>query len=504
LRGAVRPSPARAEPHDEQTWLPLSDIDALPELEDHIATSPAATEVRSAPPADDAGAPPSPARARPHDPTTWLPLPTPDELDDLPSIEELLTSPWEAPASPARAEPHDADAWLPLPEPDTLPSAETAGASGQGRAPATSRHSRARAWAAGIAVLVVVTVLAAAFGLNRVVNHQTNVELRVDGTRRTIEASGGTVGQLLRVQHVKVGPHDRVIPVRSTPLRDGQAISVLRAFPITRDLDGDVSTVYTAYVSPTDYLRRDMRAPDDIVFRSKPDRLQAHSTITLRTPHSGSLMVDGLPVTYDNIPALDVRELLAQYSVELGPDDYVMRGTQAVPATTQLVNGDSYTVVRVGRELVREDVDYTAPDERRPDHTMNVTDPPRVIPGKSGVMSSTYEVTRVNGDVTDRRLVSRVPTKVAAPTITYYGTKADPMWDKIAQCETGGNWGMVGPDYSGGLGFYNGSWDQFGGREFASNAGYATREEQIIVAERIRSAVGISGWGCARILGYIR
>jgi len=459
--------------------------------------------VRAAPPADDAAAPPSPARARPHDPTTWLPLPTPDELDDLPSIEELLTSPWEAPPSPARAEPHEATAWLPLPEPDHLPSPETAGASGQGRAPTISRHSRARAWAAGIAALVVITVLAAAFGLNHVVNDQANVELRVDGTRRTIEAASGTVGDLLHEQHVKLGAHDRVIPKASTPLRDGQAVSVLRAFPITRDLDGVVSTVYTAYVSPSDYLHRELRG-GEYAFRSKPDRLQAQSTITLRTPHSGTLVVDGQTVPYTDVPALDARELLAQYSVELSPDDYVMRGSQAVPTTTRLVDGETYTVVRVGRELVRENVEYTLPDERRPDHTMNVTDAPRVVPGKAGVMSATYEVTRVNGDVTDRKVISKVPTVTAVPTVTYYGTKADPMWDKIAQCESGGNWGVVDSMYSGGLGIYNGTWDQFGGREFASNAGYATREEQIIVAERIRAAVGISGWGCARILGYIR
>ena len=503
MRGAVRPSPARAEPHDEESWFPLHDVEALPELEEHIATAPGATDVRSAPPVDDAAAPPSPARARPHDPATWLPLPSPDELDDLPSIEELLTSPWEAPPSPARAEPHEADAWLPLPEPEHLPSAETAGASGQGRAPTISRHSRARAWAAGIAVLVVVTVLAAAFGLNHVVNDQATVELRVDGARHTIEAASGTVGELLREQHVKLGPHDRVIPESSAPLRDGQAVSVLRAFPITRDLDGDVSTVYTAYVSPNDYLRRDLRGGGQYLFRSKPDRLQAKSTITLRTPHSGTLVVDGQTVSFEEIPALDARELLAQYSVELGPTDYVMRGSQAVPVTTHLVDGDTYTVVRVGRELVRENVDYSVPDERRPDHSMNVGET-RVIPGRTGVMSSTYEVTRVNGEITDRKVISKVPTVTAAPTITYYGTKADPMWDKIAQCESGGNWGVVDTMYSGGLGIYNGTWDQFGGREFASNAGYATREEQIIVAEKIRAAVGISGWGCARILGYIR
>jgi hypothetical protein len=78
------------------------------------------------------------------------------------------------------------------------------------------------------------------------------------------------------------------------------------------------------------------------------------------------------------------------------------------------------------------------------------------------------------------------------------------MWDRIAACETGSNWGMQGQSYSGGLGIYNGTWDAWGGREFASNAGLASREQQIVVAERIRRDVGISGWGCARVLGYVR
>jgi len=92
----------------------------------------------------------------------------------------------------------------------------------------------------------------------------------------------------------------------------------------------------------------------------------------------------------------------------------------------------------------------------------------------------------------------------AVPTIHYYGTRADPMWDRIAACETGGNWGFVGPQFSGGLGFYNGTWDSFGGRKFAPNAGLATREQQIIVAMEIQRKVGLSGWGCAHKLGYVK
>jgi Transglycosylase-like domain len=41
----------------------------------------------------------------------------------------------------------------------------------------------------------------------------------------------------------------------------------------------------------------------------------------------------------------------------------------------------------------------------------------------------------------------------------------------------------------------------WGGREFAPNAGQATREQQIIVAERIRASVGFGAWGCAKRVG---
>lgn len=77
----------------------------------------------------------------------------------------------------------------------------------------------------------------------------------------------------------------------------------------------------------------------------------------------------------------------------------------------------------------------------------------------------------------------------------------DAVWDRLAQCETGGNWSMHGSSFSGGLGFYNGTWSAFGGREFAPNAGLATREQQIIVAMRVRARYGYTGWGCAPQVG---
>ena len=83
-----------------------------------------------------------------------------------------------------------------------------------------------------------------------------------------------------------------------------------------------------------------------------------------------------------------------------------------------------------------------------------------------------------------------------AAVAEYYRPKTGVNWDGIARCETGGNWSMRGASFSGGLGFYNGTWSSFGGRQFASNAGLASREQQIVVAERVYARYGLSGWGC--------
>jgi uncharacterized protein YabE (DUF348 family) len=507
LHGAVRPSPARAEPHDSDSWLPLPDVDTLPDLEGLIARSTGARDVRSAPPSEDAPPPPppSPARARPHDPSTWFPLPVPDEL---PSIDAMLTAaPWEAKDGPGRARPHDAAAWLPLPHVDSFPDVATTTTErrrtdrdGRARQNTLTRLRAPRLLA--VAFLVVGTLVPAGFGLDRLIAGGTSVEMRVDGRRTSFDTGLTTVGAVIRDQGVELDPFDRVVPPRTTPVRDGMTITVSRAFPIMLDLDGHVEVVHTTYASPADFVRLDLSTPNALVVRDAPKRLRAQSTITLRTVHPGRLVVDEAQVDYE-VPALDVGELLANYSVELGPEDHVVdRAGAPVSRDARLVDHEQYSVIRVGREIVATVEPYSAPDERRPDTTMAAGEV-RIEHGTTGLMNVSNEILRRNGEEVQRKTVSRVPLVVAKPNIVYYGTKADPMWDRIAYCETGGNWGMQGPLYSGGLGFYNGTWDTFGGRDFAPNAGLATREEQIVVAERIRAGVGIGGWGCARIMGYL-
>ncbi len=71
----------------------------------------------------------------------------------------------------------------------------------------------------------------------------------------------------------------------------------------------------------------------------------------------------------------------------------------------------------------------------------------------------------------------------------------DSEWDRVAACESGGNWGInTGNGYHGGLQFSQGTWASHGGGAYASSANQATRDQQIAVAERVLASQGRGAW----------
>jgi hypothetical protein len=58
------------------------------------------------------------------------------------------------------------------------------------------------------------------------------------------------------------------------------------------------------------------------------------------------------------------------------------------------------------------------------------------------------------------------------------------FWEAVSWCETNHDWDDGGY-YSGGLGMAQSVWENYGGRQFASRPPKATKEEQIIVANRV-------------------
>ena len=82
----------------------------------------------------------------------------------------------------------------------------------------------------------------------------------------------------------------------------------------------------------------------------------------------------------------------------------------------------------------------------------------------------------------------------------------DSVWDKVAQCESGGNWSInTGNGYYGGVQFSKSTWKAFGGTAYASTANKATKAEQIAIAKRTLKAQGPGAWPvCGKKAGLTR
>ncbi|CAM5540048.1 LysM peptidoglycan-binding domain-containing protein OS=Streptomyces alboniger OX=132473 GN=CP975_07270 PE=3 SV=1 [Streptomyces alboniger] len=69
------------------------------------------------------------------------------------------------------------------------------------------------------------------------------------------------------------------------------------------------------------------------------------------------------------------------------------------------------------------------------------------------------------------------------------------VWDRIARCESGGNWRInTGNGYYGGLQFSAGTWRAYGGGAYAATADKASKAQQIAVATKVQRAQGWGAW----------
>src|SRR5205085_11448341 len=95
-----------------------------------------------------------------------------------------------------------------------------------------------------------------------------------------------------------------------------------------------------------------------------------------------------------------------------------------------------------------------------------------------------------------------IPAATAATGALALGITAIPAeaapsstWDRLAGCESGGNWSInTGNGFYGGLQFTASTWRAFGGAAYAPRADLATRAQQIAVAQRVLAGQGWKAW----------
>ncbi|GMA20614.1 hypothetical protein GCM10025862_26350 [Arsenicicoccus piscis] len=369
---------------------------------------------------------------------------------------------------------------------------------------------------------VVATGLAAGAVGAVLVSVDKDVTLTVDGKTSQTSAFGGTVGDLLKKEGVTVGAHDVVAPALDTEIADGQDVVVKYGRQLAVTVDGQKKTYWTTATTLDSALAQvglRQGLTDAKLSASRSMSLGRQGlAVTAVTPKDVVLNVAGKPAKISSTDAT-VADLLAAQKVTLGALD-----TVAPASTTALKDGLAVTVNRVAKKTatVTEPVAFSVTEKK--DASLAQGTRKVVTAGKAGAKSVTYVETFVNGKSTAKQATQSVVTTAPVAQVVSVGTKAAPkasattasagsssrnsgkagstansgMWDRIAQCESTGNWSInTGNGYYGGLQFDLGTWRSGGGLAYASRPDLATREQQIAVANNVASTRGTSPWACA-------
>ncbi|HEY6935043.1 MAG TPA: transglycosylase family protein [Marmoricola sp.] len=359
--------------------------------------------------------------------------------------------------------------------------------------------------------LVAVVVLALA---GTTVGYSTmshDVTLSVDGKDRTIHTFGDDVKSVLADQGIHTGSHDVVVPSLDAPVHDGTQIAVRYGRELDVSVDGAKHTYWTTattVASAMDQLGLHYSNADLSTSRDAGIDRQG-MLLKITTPKRLVIRVADQHAKKRTITALTVRDLLRQLHVRVDHNDKVRPGLSHV-----LKDGDRVVVTRYGvktKRVQHQSIPYAT--VHRDDSSLVRGNSRTVRSGHDGLRNVTYKVFFKNGHITGRKVIGEHVLRRPVSRIVEVGTKApapapapaanyasgSSVWDRIAQCESGGNWAAnTGNGYYGGLQFTLSTWHAYGGVGYPNEA---SRETQIAIAEKVRAAEG--GYGAWPVCGKL-
>jgi uncharacterized protein YabE (DUF348 family) len=359
----------------------------------------------------------------------------------------------------------------------------------------------------------VVVLVALVLGLVAFVGNNKTITLNVDGKVSSVQTFGGTVGQVVKGAQVELQPSDRVSPSADSRVQDGSVINVNLAKAVKVSLDGAERTINTTSPTVEGLVTELGVASASEVSVPKDAQLSVSgSFVAISTPKTVSIVADG-KAAQTTTTASTVSQLLADAGVTLGASD---RTSQ--PGNAPVVND---MVIKVSRIDLSQTAETTEPV---PFETVS-TESAELFKGQkdvtqagvAGTLNKSFKLVIVDGREASRTLVSEAVSVQPVTEKVTVGTKAKPkpaaqagntgagapammneaMWNKIAQCESTGNWSINnGNGYYGGLQFDIRTWLGAGGGAYAPNASLATKAQQIDIANRVYAQRGLQPWGC--------
>jgi len=336
------------------------------------------------------------------------------------------------------------------------------------------------------------------------------VTIAVDGEQRTVRTFASTVAGALDAAGLQADGKDALAPSSGAGIDDGSRIVFNRGRPLLLTLDGQQREVWTTALTVESALRQLGMRTEGMALSADGSRRIPLQGMELAVSTARTLLVyDGAsPPSIVTTGEATVLDMLAERGTPLGGQDVVTPG-----ATAPVVAGMRVEITRIRTDEVRETRPVEPPEEVVEDSDLAEGEEVVEEPGKSGEQVFTFLVTTTNGAETYREELGSEVTVEPETRVVRVGSESEEsapsvgngsVWDRLAQCESGGNWSAnTGNGYYGGLQFNKGTWDAYGGDQYAAYPHQASREEQIATAERLRADRGGYGaWpACSARLG---
>ena len=348
-------------------------------------------------------------------------------------------------------------------------------------------------------MLALTTGTAAALTMDK------TITIMVDDEQRTIHTFASSVAGALESAGLRVGDQDTLAPTVSSAVEDGSHIVLKRGRPLILTVDGTQHEVWTTALTVENALEQVGMPSRDMELSADPSRhipLEGMALV-VRIAKPITLFDGGLPAKQIHSTALSVGDLLTQQGVPLQARDMV-----TPPRTSPVLPGMTVQVTRVRTVQYSEKRLVRPPVKKIKDPGMPVGSVVVEDAGTPGEQIVTFRVTLANGQETDRKQLAIQEITPARPARIRVGEEGftatgATIWDQLARCESGGNWAAnSGNGYYGGLQFDKATWSANGGNRFAPYPHQASREQQIMIAQRVRNARGYRAWPtCSAHLG---
>jgi uncharacterized protein YabE (DUF348 family) len=337
------------------------------------------------------------------------------------------------------------------------------------------------------------------------------VTLAVDGHTAEVRTNADTVAALLRSRGIQVNDHDVVAPNLDAKVEDGTRVAVKFGRQVTFTVDGAAQTIWTTATTVDDALAAlGMNLSGAELSTSRSSGIGREGLTIVVATQKKIIIIDAGKKRTITTTGQTLADALAAAKIKVDGDDKLSASPQA-----RLVNGAKFTFtdVEISSKTKKVKVDFDT--VRKSSSKLNKGVTKVDTPGKRGIRAVTYKIVRHNDKIVKRtkiksKLITKpktevilVGTKKTTTSTKSSGGSSTPsgsVWDKLAQCESGGNWSInTGNGYYGGLQFSLSTWRAYGGSGMPNKA---SRERQIAVAKKLQADAGWGAWpACSSKLG---